>query len=92
MKITSGILISLVLLLGVNGDNEDDYDNDYDSDSDYDHSCEASDDCDYYSSMDESCACHTKKFPSETLEERYGENVQKCCDSHGYKYRHYCDV
>ena len=87
MNIISCILILLVLTLGINGESYDDYDYE-DNDQ-----CEASDNCAYYSSMDESCACHHRQFPRETLEERYGEKVQKCCNFHGYRYHLYdCEV
>ena len=87
----SAIWILLVLLLGANGDFEDldQYD---DSEEDYDQ-CFGTDDCKLYSSMDESCACHHRQFPSETLEQRYGENVKKCCNFHGYRFQnHDCEV
>ena len=92
MKMKSAILISFVLLLGVNGDYEDpdQFDN---IEEDYDDMCVGDDNCALYSSMDESCACHHRQFPSETLEQRYGENVKKCCNFHGYRFfNNYCEV
>ena len=86
-----GILISLVLLLGVNGDNEDLDQYDY-SEEDNDQ-CFGSDDCALYSSMDENCACHHRQFPIKTLEQRYGENIKKCCNFHGYRFHNNdCEV
>ena len=88
----SGILISLVLLLGVNGDYDyKDYQNE-DLD-DYSEECFGSDKCALYSSMNENCACHHQQFPSETLEQRYGENIKKCCNFHGYRFHNNdCEV
>ena len=90
MKKLSYVFGLLVLVLSANGEirgyddyNYDDYDEEYDEDYDL---CIGSDNCAMYSSMDESCACHHRQFPSETLEQRFGGNVQKCCDFHGYRY------
>ena len=89
MKIIDCILISLVL--GANGEVRDYdgnfYDNtDYGDYDEYDDICVGEDNCAMYTSMDESCACHHQQFPSETLEQRFGNNVQKCCGFHGYRY------
>ena len=91
MKIIGAILISLVLLFGVNGE---EFDDNHDDDNDYGNDlCEASDNCAYYSSMDKSCACHHRQFPSKTLEQRYGENIKKCCNFHGYRFHNEnCEV
>ena len=89
MKKSSYLILPLVLLLGANGEPSY-YDYDYNHDYDF---CEGSDNCAIYSSMDESCACHHRQFPNETLEERFGDNVRKCCDFHGHKhYLHDCEV
>ena len=84
MKKLSYIFGLLVLALVANGEIRG-YD-DYDYDEEYDELCFGSDNCAMYTSMDESCACHHRQFPSETLEQRFGGNVQKCCDFHGYRY------
>ena len=95
MKQLSYVFGLLILVLGANGeirsfddsyyeDYEDDY---YDYNEDHNDLCEATNNCAIYSSMDESCACHHRQFPSETLEQRFGGNVQKCCNFHGYRYK-----
>ena len=94
MKKLSYVFGLLVLTLVANGEirGYDDYDYD-EYDEEYDELCIGTDNCAMYSSMDESCACHHRQFPNETLEERFGDNVRKCCDFHGHK--HYltnCEV
>ena len=90
MKILSCVLIPLVLVLGANGEIRDyddytEYDS-YDDDYENDDMCEGNDNCAFYSSMDETCACHHQQFPRETLEQQFGGNIKKCCEFHGYRY------
>ena len=52
------------------------------------------DECDYYNTVEDDHGCHHKEFPQETLENIFGQNVQTCCDFHGYihKFKKQCHV
>ena len=52
------------------------------------------DECDYYNTVEDDHGCHHKKFPQDTLQNIFGQNVQTCCDFHGYihKFKEECHV
>ena len=52
-----------------------------DGNSDYYDYAEDHDDWDYDGQY---CPLKKSKFPQKTLEEIFGQNVQTCCDFHGY--------
>ena len=36
--------------------------------------------------------CHHKKFPEETIKEKFGDDVKTCCAGHGYIFKDNCEV
>ena len=57
-----------------------------------DHGASDADSCDFYGTVDETHGCHIDKFPTETMEDLFGDNVSKCCTFHGYTMHDNCDV
>ena len=57
-----------------------------------DHGASDADSCDFYGTVDETHGCHIDKFPTETMEDLFGDNVSKCCTFHGYTMHDNCEV
>ena len=69
------LLLCLVLIFHLNIAQDD-----FNGNDDYNYP----DYCDYYNTVEDDHGCHHKEFPQETLENIFGQNVQTCCDFHGY--------
>ena len=49
--------------------------------------------CDLHNQEEEDCdVCHHKKFPEETIKEKFGDDVKTCCAGHGYIFKDLCEV
>ena len=67
-------------------------DYDYESGSEKIDECELNN-CNLHNHVKESCdVCHHKKFPKETIKEKFGDDVRTCCAGHGYIFKDYCEV
>ena len=88
------ILLFSLFIVSVNGFLEEDDDSDNGFDFNYDDPDDASA-CgmDYHDyEGDESKLCHNAKFPSETLQAKFGSSVKTCCENHGYIFEQDCEV
>ena len=49
--------------------------------------------CNLHNHVKESCdVCHHNKFPNETINEKFGDDVRTCCAGHGYIFKDHCEV
>ena len=94
--------LSEIIVLGLTQDSQSDSGDsikllkklslDYDSESEENDECEVNH-CNLHNHVKESCdVCHHKKFPKETIKEKFGNDVKTCCAGHGYIFKDHCEV
>ena len=37
-------------------------------------------------------SCNNEKFPTETIQDKFGAGIRTCCGGHGYVFRNECEV